>query len=248
MSTVLPEVPAGSPRITGLVHDAVFRGLPGVLIESVDGPDAGRSTKTDGGGYFTLAGNFSSATSFRASKEGFLPATGRLSATQPHQIYFRLGVALPSVDIAGDYRMTFVAERCNGFPAEFARRTYLASIAAATITDQPGFVVAPNSTFNLQLRNAEVLDDGFSAVGVAGSVVGLAFYNDGYPFIIEKVADNRWVAITGYAITSAAAGGIVTASVPFDGWIAYHDHHPSWHYAPLAECRSANHQLLVERP
>ena len=149
--------------------------------------------------------------------------------------------------IAGDYRMTFIAEPCNGFPVEFARRTYLASIAASTIPDQPGFIVAPGSTFNLQLGGAEVLDDGFSSVGVAGSLVGLALYNDGYPFIIEKVAEDRWIAITGYALTSAAAGGIVTGSVPFDGWIAYHDHHPSRHYAAVAECRSAHHQLSVER-
>ena len=119
----LPSAPSPVPQppppngelISGSVHDSALRTLAGASVEVLDGPQAGTSTTTDAAGQFSLRGTFDDTTQFRATKEGHVAATRTLlpycAQCNPHRwIYFYLAVLAPPVNMAGDYRLTFIRD------------------------------------------------------------------------------------------------------------------------------------------
>ena len=243
--------PSGGRRITGLVKDTAFRPLAGALVEVIEGPNTGTSTSTDREGQFSLTGVFDNTSRFRASREDHVASTATL-INAFGSILFHLAVLAPSVNIAGDYTLTFVADSaCTGLPAALRTRTYAATIMPSSADFAGWAAVAPNTVFNLALSAASVQDDGIAAIGTAGDFVAFALFNDGLPYIVEEVASKVFVAITGYADMSLGTAGVSTISTTFAGWIAHLDYNPladgPMSGTTVVNCESRSHRLILTR-
>lgn len=233
-STQSPAPPAGSSPpaqpvvsgISGFVLDTGFRPIAGARVEVVDGAAVGTSTTTDEGGRFSLAGTFDGTTRFRATKEGHVAATqtwncsdggcsGPGAATP--WLGFYLAVLAPSVDLAGAYSLTFVADSaCPDLPSEMRTRTYGATITAASSPSTP-----VNTAFEVTVGGAPFLGSlsGFE-IGVAGDHVGFWLHGGHDPALVERVADSAYLAFSGVASASVTAS-TATITTSFDGWIEY---------------------------
>ena len=235
---VPPSPPTPLDTVRGTVYDTAFRRLAGATVEVLDGPHAGTIATTSPRGEFALSGAFDQATRFRAASSGYVPAT----MLHPHgYIDYYLVSNTPPIPIAGEYELTFVVDpSCTGIPDSLRTRTYSASITPGSFDRIPAGMV-----FDLMLEGVGALDN--PAIGVAGSAVGFRLFNDGYPFIVERVAPDLYLAITGWAEVSAWSAEPPDIAVPFDGWIAVLEGPPMTGARERANCKSHGHQLVIGR-
>ena len=165
-----------------------FRGVAGASVEVLDGPEAGTSATAGATGAFSLTGIFDDTTHFRASREGYVAATGTLApntcaSCNSRWIYFYLAVLAPAVDIAGDYTLTFMADStCTALPNELRTRTYVATIAPRSSANLPA-----NTSFDVTVGNAPFLEhyNRFS-INVAGDYLYIGI-GDSEPGLVGLV-------------------------------------------------------------
>ena len=228
-SPVSPAVPPAVgvvSRISGFVQDSGFRPLAGATVEVVDGQSAGASTTSDSSGQFSFTGTFASTDRFRATRDGYVAATGpwhcsvavcSAGGANPWVPFFLAPIA-PPADISGDYMLTFTADpACSSLPDEARVRTYPATVAPAP------YLTAPASTsFQVTAGGATFLGpfNGFH-IGVAADYVG--FWLDGGhdPPLVEQLSPSTYVAFSGTAGAAVGPTPGSTISGPFDGWIEY---------------------------
>ncbi len=215
--------PAGSPQsiggpVNGLVLDTAFRPLTGATVEVLDGPYAHASTTTNAAGQFSLLGVFDSTTRFRASADGYLPATATaIRGTTSPRLDFYLVLPVQSVSMAGDYSLTITADAaCADLPSEARTRTY-----TAFVMPHPW---SPATYFDVTLGGAPFLD-AFdrrerSSIAVAGEHVALWFGGERQPALVERLSPTTYVAFGATASTSAGATASSLAA-PFEGFIDY---------------------------
>ena len=250
-----PVPPNNRTSISGNVSDTAFRPLAGARIEVVDGPQAGLATVADASGSFTLVGDLDGNTQLRASKDGHVAVTTTPAAScppcnPPRYISFSLELVAPSVNIGGNYSLTFTADpACTAIPSELRTRAY-----AATVTPTS---YRPETSFEVTLANGTFLEHYKSLwIGVAGNYVA-SWLGDahGQPGVVERVAPNAYLAIEGSASGSAAADAS-TISMTLAGFIEYREQGSEMgtDYAcrnvpvgPVARCSSNNHQVLLTR-
>ena len=224
--------------VAGTVYDTAFRRLTGASVEVLDGPDAGRMTTTTASGEFSLSGNFDETTRFRIARPGYASIT----LLHPHgYIDFYLVSSEAPVNLTGEYEMTFTADpSCAGIPESVRTRTYRASITPTSFERVPA-----GMAFGLSLEGVGALDN--PAIGVSGDAVGFRLFNDGFPFIVERVTSDLYLTITGWAeVADWSAGGPVI-SVPFDGWIAALNGPPMPGTQTGGNCKSEHHTLTISR-
>ena len=248
-----------SMQLRGFVTDTAYRPLAGARIEAVDGESAGAAALADADGQFVVSGRFSSATLFRAVKEGHESRTQTWNCSvadcannaQPW-LGFYLSVLEPTVDIAGDYRLTFIADSaCTALPEIARSRSY-----RATVTARPsdGRSTAPG--FTLRADGAEFIGtlDGFP-IGAAGTRMSLWLHARHDPAIVEDLGDNAYLAFSGTAAATVTSGGSIAISTAFDGWIEHvvlAARLGAWYFPqPVAiskaTCDSSNHRVLLTR-
>jgi hypothetical protein len=153
-------------------------------------------------------------------------------------------------DIAGDYTLTFVADRscAAALPTELQTRTY-----AATIATIPNPTVPANTRFTIAVSGAS-FDSFYNwfSVGVAGDY--LAFWL-GDEHLVELRATDGYFEITGAATASVGSSGLSTISATFDGVFGYCSRKSmgsvnrcdSGQAVTLVRCESKNHQLILTR-
>jgi hypothetical protein len=221
-------VPPGSFQFSlyGLVFDMADRPLAYVRIDVVDGPGAGTFATTDDSGRYEFPGTFSGFSSdtmtIKATKDGYAPSLMRYQpkiSGREALSAFMLDLSTPSVNITGDYTITFTVDpSCSGFPDAIRTRTY-----AVAMTPMPG----NSNRYQALLGGATSFPfashDRFG-VGVVGT---FAHFDFGYPWgygdytsIIEQVAPpiGGYVYIDGSADLSV--GGL-TISGSFQGDFSY---------------------------
>jgi hypothetical protein len=251
--SVVPPTPnANAIAIAGYVQDRAWRPLIGVRVEVLDGPDAGLSTVTDAKGEFRLAGEFDPTTRFRASAEQHrdmvrvLPP--RCDRCNPNWwLYFSLETEAASVDLAGEYSLTFIADRaCTMLPEEFRQRTYPATVTP-TGSDNAG-------QFKVSVRGGSFLT-GYDAfdVGVAGdSFAAILGDLHGSPGVAERLDGANVLGFEGMANASLASPDTAIVAT-FDGVVSYCNllDESAARYAcassaatARALCTSRNHLLL----
>lgn len=212
--------------ITGFVADTGFRIVAGALVEVVEGLQAGVSTTSDATGRFSLSGTFDNTTRLRVSKEGHVAATQLLSASQRSNcpnvctgfFQFYLELLVSSVNIGGDYTLTFIADNaCTVLPAEARTRAYAATITPAS-NPGPG---TSATEWRVVLSGAQFLGDlkGFR-IGAAGDYLAFALGSGEFSPVVEQLATNSYLAFSGFASTTVAPGA-ATISASFDGLIEH---------------------------
>jgi hypothetical protein len=182
----------------------------------------------------------------RASREGYLPAAGAPSPIAGGWIYFRLSPPAPPPNLTGEYEFTFVADpACSELPGPLRTRTYRGRLAIGSAGESPGLIAPIGTFFTLTLDGTAIVNNGASAVGVAGNFAAFELFNDGFPYILEQLAPDRWLAITGYAESVITQPWSDKLSIPFDGWVDYLGHYPSHPGTPIVSCRSTHHRLII---
>ncbi len=250
------SAPAASQQsLSGYVADTAFRAVAGAKVEVLDGPQAGLSMLSDGGGQFTYTGTFTSSVTLRVSKDGYVSATGTSRVSAPGGrpwAYVRLEPVAAHANIAGDYTVTFTADAsCTSLPAEARSRTYAATIAAT-----PDPLVPAGTLFRLAITGAALVpgNDGFP-IGVAGSFVNLEVWNGEGPGVVEQLAPRTYVGLFGAAGTTVGTSG-APISASFDGTIEYcvttFDGNPSYGCTSVQtdrreQCASKNHSVTLTR-
>lgn len=244
-----PAQTATVSSISGFATDTAFRPLAGARVAVVDGPHAGSSTTADALGGFTLTGSFGPATTFRASKDGYISATQTWrcsvavcagpSGARPW-LGFSLAVLAPPVSIAGDYTLTIAAgEACTALAPGLRIRTY-----AATITPRVSAYSPADTLFDVSITDVPIAfaDLYRITLGVAGDHVGFGLYGDHNPFLVERVTPSESLAFSGSAPgVSVGTSPVSTIATSFEGSIEY--------FAPPApaRCEAKNHRLTLTR-
>jgi hypothetical protein len=261
----IPQQASHVSSISGFVFDTAGRPLAGARVEVLDGPQTETSTTVDVAGQFTLTGTFDSTTRFRASKEGHVTATQVWSCSvgvcpgstgaRPWLGFF-LAVLAPPVNIAGDYTLTFIADSaCPDLPAEVRTRTYSATISPLSSPNVPA-----NTSFDVALGGAPFLPGHSNfGIGVAGDYLSFLVW-DGESPLVEQVAANTYLSLSGSAAASVGTSSVSAISAPFDGSFEYcalksesgrsYDDCRSGQGQPViarALCVSKNHRLILTR-
>jgi hypothetical protein len=122
-------LPTGTHILSGTVHEPGFV-VAGATVEILDGPSAGLSKITDGGGGYKFYG-LSGVFTVRVRKDGYLAQTQQISIAQDQAVDFTLmPMQLPVGIPPGTYRATFAASpSCSQLPDDARSRTYVANLA-----------------------------------------------------------------------------------------------------------------------
>ncbi len=249
-----PARPPTSFQVTGYVSDTANRALAGASVEVLDGPQAGTATTSDAAGAFSLTGTFDGTTRFRATKEGYVAATQSFGSIVTRKaISFALDVLAGSVNISGNYTLTFTADRAcaDRLPPEVRTRTYAATIAPGSFPSRPA-----NTYFTAALSGAE-LDTyyNFVSILVSGDYVDFDLSDN---FILEEVTPDTYLRIGGVGDASVGTSGVATISASFRGVFDYcvTNAEPNrdniYSCVPTetiahAQCSSNNHRLTLTR-
>jgi Carboxypeptidase regulatory-like domain len=194
--------------VTGYVDDTTFKAMSGVVVDVLDGPQAGSSTVTDANGRFTLSGQFDQATRFRASKDGY-PAA--IQTRQAMPMLFFLGAGGPAGNMATLTVETDAA--CAALPANARMRTYPASVTAEPRL-QPD-----NRTFFATLSGA-TLDTYFHfvVIEVEGDLVTFDLSDNG---IDEEIAEETYLFVGGVGSIRPPSGATTISALLTTGYLDY---------------------------
>ncbi len=247
--------------LRGFVMDTAFRPLAGARIEVVDGPSAGVAAIADAGGQFVLSGTFDVATQFRAIIDGHETKTQPwncsvavcLGATNAQPwLGFYLTVLEPTVNIAGDYTLTFTADSaCTDLPDIARSRSY-----RVTVTAQPSAGRSAIPGFDLKVNGARFIGSlGGFPIGAAGARLSFWLHGRHDPALVEDLGGNTYLGFSGTAGATVTNAGASTITAAFDGWIEHvvlGSPLGLWYY-PLgstiskATCDSANNRITLTR-
>ena len=245
---------AGSSRLLGTVMDTAFRALDGARVEVVNGPDAGLSDVTVWRGEFELNGRFDETTQIRAIKDGYVTSVQTLSPLCPtcqyRYISLYLATPTPSVNIAGNYTLTFIADAaCTALPQEARQRTYDIRIEPRSSPHDP-----PNTIFLARVTNPALVEhyDAFP-IGVVDNFATFELRGHG-PYLLEQTGENLYLGFDGLAAAIIDAEPLPPVTTRFDGWIGFcgrattssgGEYHDCGRGRP--ECLSSNHQMILRK-
>ena len=250
---------ATTVQLRGFVTDTAFRAIAGARIEVLDGPSAGYVAVSGDSGEFVLSGMLTAATQFRATKEGHQTRTQPWNCSvavclgtggaQPW-LGFYLTVLEASVNIAGDYTLTFTAAgTCTDLPDIARTRSYR---AAVTARPADGRSAIPG--FDLKVIGPVVGNMTGFPIGVAGNRLNLWLHARHDPPVVEDLGGNTYLAFSGGAETTVATSGMNPISAAFDGWIEHvvlTSPLGLWYWpqqaTSKATCDSSNHRVTLIR-
>jgi hypothetical protein len=252
-SPVEPTPPPAPVQVTftlqGDVRDTASRPLKGASVAVTDGPRAGTTATTDDAGRFSVPGMFTqSAVTVIASKDGYsaetwtFPVPGRPVQGGNWGFSFRLEPLAPSVNLAGQYTLTLIADKaCTKLPAETRTRTYTASFVSRSRA----------TTFVGTLSGAQIVSlpvwAPYLEVAVAGDFANLVLR------FVEQLSDGTYLAIEGQTAAPAGQSGMTG---PFNAQFLRCRNMPAW--APGEywwcgadvdgdECATSDNQLTLAR-
>jgi hypothetical protein len=247
-SPVSPGAARATEEIDGYVNDTAFQPLPNTRVEVLDGPQSGTATITNADGRFSLKGEFTAATRFRAARDGYQTAIQTIQPSttippSPQSLTFFMSVAGASGNHA---TLTVDADAaCADLPGDVRTRTYSATLAAASLPSRPA-----NTAFYAMLSGAS-LDRYFHFVfiRVDGDRVSFDLSDNG---IEDEVAPETYYFVGGYGIAIARAGA-TTISGSFSGVVDYCQlkSDPGTMYpcsdqaVTRVRCSSANHRVSL---
>jgi hypothetical protein len=208
---VTPPPAASVVAMKGTVSDGAFRPIPGARIEVLDGSQAGATTITDSRGEFSFSGTIEDGTRFRATSDGYSPSVETLqppcAACNPHRwVNFVLNSITPSVNMAGDYTVTFTGA-CASLPTEVRTRTYEATIGSSP---NNGYVSVP-------LRGGTFID-GWDNLPMGVESDYVAFWIE---ILVEQIAPNTYFTVNALAAAHVGAQVKETYTFPLEGSIDY---------------------------
>ena len=239
---------AAGEQVKGHVYDSAFRPLAAAVVEVLDGPQAGTTALSDSRGEFALTATVDDQTRLRATKDGHVPASGKLMpyclpqavCTSHRWIHFYLQSLSPSINLAGNYTLTFVADSvCTGIPSAWRTRSYAATIAPASDSVSPA-----GTLFEATMPGVPYWTDRHSIpIRVSGDFVWFILGEHGSPYFVEEIGPGAYIHFDGGLRFSVGAATVSTISASLIGWADY------WGPAVAnpVHCVSENHQMTLTR-
>lgn len=225
-------------RVSGTVYDSIGRPVSGARVEILDGAQRGVGVLTDQEGRYTLESG--GPILIRASKDGYRDYTMRINGGQLKG-FFRLDSANGSVNLTGNYAITFTADSaCTSIPGYARRRSFDATSSGGSAT----LLVSlgggsyggsgPRGYFNNVLY-----------AGVFENTLRL-YLSD--PPMFERFPQGSYLVVWGEAEGSVAE---LPATVPISGEFVYCADGASVDEPKCAvtevRCQSSKHQLTIAR-
>jgi hypothetical protein len=213
-------------------------------VEVLDGPQAGTTASTNAKGEFVLRATVDASTRFGVTKDGYVTGitTARPCDGCLLHVWFDFVIQLlaQTVDLAGNYTLTFIADStCTAIPSELRTRTYAATIAPA---DEPFY---PAGTFFVATMPGvpHWTDRNRIPIATAGDFVWFILGEDGSPYFVEEVAPGAYIHFDGGLRFSVGGTQVSTISTSLNGWADY------WGPAVTnpVHCVSANHRMILTR-
>jgi hypothetical protein len=207
---VVTVTPAASVvAMRGTVSDGAFRAIAGARIEVLDGSQAGATTITDSRGEFSFSGTIEDNTRFRATNDGYSPSVETLqppcaTCNPSRWVNFVLKALTPSVNMAGDYTVTFA---CASLPTEVRTRTYEATIGSSPYN---GYVTVP-------LRSGTFVE-GWDSLPMGVESDYVAFWIE---ILVEQIAPNTYFTVNALAAAHVGTQVKETYTFPLEGSIDY---------------------------
>ena len=228
----------------------------------MSGPQTGLVTTTDDRGRFTFSAPFSgSSVTIRAIREGYstrtqaVPNQANHPGTPPGEVTGVFAITsivlestTPPVNIAGNYTVTFTADRSCSLPDGLQTRRY-----GATITAAPATSYAPANTHLIAALSGPRFLSGYDTFDIFVSGNDLTFaVNDGDAGLVEQLAPATYLSVYADATVSVPASGIDSISAPFSGSFLKCDTEmgTAFNCPPSVQasyCSSTHHQLALER-
>lgn len=238
-------IPAGTYILSGTVVEPGPLPIGDATVEVVDGPHAGRSATTEGNrGRYEIWG-LSGLLSMRASRPGYIMDTRTVSVTANSAQNFELRPMLPSLPVAGTYRLTFTASGgCASQLPEGARvRTYDARMNQ---TEVRLLVNVNGAQFALDPASGR----GNSFFGtIRGNIVSFSMEDDYYYesfALVEQLGPTTYLTIAGNANGTAASSSIAGS---LDGGFVIWEAPTGFYSARrrTASCHAGDHQFRFVR-
>lgn len=215
-SPVAPAALRPAEEIAGYVNDTAFQPVPNARVEVLDGPESGTTTITDASGRFSLEGEFTATTRFRAAKDGYEAAVQTLQPSTTIPSASRSLTFFMSVAGASGNHATLTVEAdgaCSDLPSSVRVRTYPATVTAGAFPLLPA-----NTAFFATLSGAS-LDGYFHVVfiRVEGARITFDLSDNG---IEEEVAPETYYFVGGVG-GARTQPGATSISGPFSGVVDY---------------------------
>src|SRR5262249_34184981 len=169
----------------------------------------GTITVSDSRGEFAFWGTIEDNTRFRATRDGYSPSEKTLqppcAACNPSRwVYFVLNAVTPSVNMAGDYTVTFT---CDSLPTDVRTRTYEATIGPAPYD---GYVTVP-------LRGGTFIK-GWDSLPMGVEADYVAFWIE---ILVEQIAPSTYLTVNALAAAHVGTEVKETYTFPLEGSIDY---------------------------
>ncbi|HVG71908.1 MAG TPA: carboxypeptidase-like regulatory domain-containing protein [Vicinamibacterales bacterium] len=237
-------------NLTGWVYDTANRFVDGANVEILTGPYAGMQTTTNADGGFSFSGRFVDLVTIRASRDGYRAQTQTLnlpvgSGAPGRYLSFILPSLVDPTIVVGDFALTLkVDPACTELPTGVRTRTY--SIIASPMGSMTQAIAYVGGATMLDRFNRFI-------IAVSGDYVRFGFE------LIEQVADRTYLMIDGEAGTTVGSRTLNDLTTAFDGVVSYCVAkselgsvfyaycEPELNLVSRAECRSANHQVILTR-
>jgi len=237
-------------ELTGWVYDTANRTVPGATVEILTGPYAGTRRTTNEEGEYSFLGRFVDVVTIRASRDGYRDRTQTLNlplgvAAPGRFVSFTLPSLVDPTIVLGDFTLTLnVDPACTELPVDARTRTY--SIIASTMGGYTQSIAYVGGATMLDRFNRFV-------IAISGDYVRFGLE------LIEQVADRTYVMINGEAGTAVGSETLNDLTTAFDGVVGYCVAkselssvfyalcEPDLNLVSSAQCRSANHQVILTR-
>ena len=245
-----PDAPA-SPDVSGVLVSPLGFAVEGASVVATDGPLAGRSTTTDEGGRFLLAGvQSSTGVTLKFSRAGYQETTwAAVPASQPASNLRIVLWPTPHTEPGSKYTLSLTADpACSGLPADVKTRRYTAALEADAKLMQ----------FTMPLAGADFYPTQRVIWGLAGASEVVKIYVQSWEVaerwldqgpVVESLGSGRYLAVSGEA-TMTARTPVQALTATFDGTFSYcakdaaNDVFFQCAVRPV-ECKSSNHQLTL---
>lgn len=225
-------VRATSYVLSGRVTEPVGVPVAEAVVTVVSGVGEGSAARTNTLGEYVLPGVIGSVT-LSFSAEGFATTQKEMAVEKPDFLNVELTPLVAPSNITGTWEVTFEASpACNGLPSSVRARRYDATITqqeqgAAFVVEFSGSEVSGQTTYNGKVRADRVT---------------LSIWDWDYGGMVEKIADGRYLMLSG-EIAATATNGAITGT--FDGGLYLGDQATP----PFAaeQCEAADHRVTFRR-
>ena len=211
-------IPAGTFRVSGrIVESDTGFSISGARVEARNSAGSGPATESDASGFFKLFGVTSNA-EIVVARAGYVESTQRITIDKHATVNLTMNLSGPRPDVVGTYSVTLDLTGCGaGFPLEYARRSYAASVRQEGQNIEVRFT-EPAFAVNSVTNRGNLLQGRLQGNTLVLEARTFWYYYYGpsdYPYFVETLPDDTRLMLSGSATLTESNGNY---SGKWNGW------------------------------